>query len=1203
MQRVVVRSVQVAIAATFLFAGAAQADPSGLNAYRVRGADADALRVLAQQGFDLTEGGDGREIVATAAQARALRKFGISTTPARRGTEAAANINADGSYDVYRPYFDHTFVGTVGNVPGGAPRETIYEELQRLAAEHTSIVKPEVIGASVNGKPILALRITRDAREPTNPDGSRPAALYVSTQHAREWITTEQTRRLAHLFVDNYGRTGAALNTQGVAIPGLAASDLTNLVNTREIWIAAVANPDGYDFTFTPGNRLWRKNLRDNNGDGQITAVDGVDPNRNYPSHWGFDNEGSSEDPAAETFRGTGPASEPETRAMTGLFKRVGFEFLVNYHSAAQLLLYGTGFQVQTNAEDDPIYRALAGTDADPAVAGNPPGAPSAYDPDVASELYTTNGDTDETAHALHDTLSFTPEMDVSDPARGGGDSVFEFQDSEADLEQAFQKNIPFALDVARSAADPANPVSHLGREAPAFELRPFTVSYGNPQTVSVNAKRSLGAVTVHWTVNSGAEQSAPTTQYDGGERYGGELDVYYHELRGTVTDTSPGDAVRVWFEAGGQRSQSFGYSVRSNTGHKVLVMAAEDYSGSPSPAVESPAYASRTQPNHLAYYTDALTANGISYDVYDVDAESRTAPDALGVLSHYDAIVWYTGNDVLIRGAGVPGGTGVGKLSNDEILAVRDYLNDGGKLLYTGQNAAFAQVNAFPFNPQGEPPLCDAATPANTPQCIPLSNDFLQYWLGAFVHIDAAATKDGASALPFQAPASFGGFGFGVNGADSADNQQHTYSMVTTSSILKPDRFPQFASGLAATFDRPPSFDPLTGTRYAVAASDDEGYQRLRRTIDLTGTTTADLSFKLSYDTEAAFDYVIVEAHHPGQDDWTTLPDANGHTSNDVGASCDINWDTLHPFLAHYQTNTSKDQAAGAEDCAPTGTTGAWNGATGNSGGYEDWKIDLSAYAGTEVELSISYVQDFAVSGLGVFVEDAQVTKDGAAAESTSFEDGLGGFTAGPPPAGSQEGTQREWTSRTAVGFIDGPGVQTPRSVTWGFGLEGVRGAATRSALMAGAMTHLGVLTAGAGEPPTPGDGGAGAGAGATAPPPPPAAPTAGSGQAKAKALTITRRTLRVVRGHFAVRVRCPASTSTGRCRGTVRVVAGGTVVGRRTFSIRADRTTTLSIAVTRAGRALLRRAARVRVDVRVDTRGRDGVLRRRVERMTLRR
>ena len=159
--------------------------------------------------------------------------------------------------------------------------------------------------------------------------------------------------------------------------------------------------------------------------------------------------------------------------------------------------------------------------------------------------------------------------------------------------------------------------------------------------------------------------------------------------------------------------------------------------------------------------------------------------------------------------------------------------------------------------------------------------------------------------------------------------------------------------------------------------------------------------------------------------DDWTTLADANGHTATDVGASCDFNWDTLHPFLAHYQTNISKNEAAGAEDCTASGTTGAWNAASGNSGGYQDWRIDLSAYAGSQVELSISYVQDFGTAGLGVFVDDARVTRDGVVSDQSSFEDGLGGFAAGPPPAGSEAGTQRDWTSRTSVGYLDGPGIQ----------------------------------------------------------------------------------------------------------------------------------------------------------------------------------
>jgi hypothetical protein len=65
--------------------------------------------------------------------------------------------------------------------------------------------------------------------------------------------------------------------------------------------------------------------------------------------------------------------------------------------------------------------------------------------------------------------------------------------------------------------------------------------------------------------------------------------------------------------------------------------------------------------------------------------------------------------------------------------------------------------------------------------------------------------------------------------------------------------------------------------------------------------------------------------------------------------------------------------------------------------------------------------------------------------------------------------------------------------------------------------------------------------------------------------------------------------------------VVAGSRLLARRTFSIPANRTTTMRLTLTRSGRALLRRKARVRVDVTVRTRGRDGVLRKRTERLTL--
>ena len=121
--------------------------------------------------------------------------------------------------------------------------------------------------------------------------------LYNALQHAREWLAGETCKRTLNYFTSQYGKD----------------RQVTRLVNSRQLWFVCVSNPDGYEYTFTEGNRLWRKNLHDNDGDGQITNIDGVDPNRNFPTDWGLDDEGSSPDFASETYRGPAAASEPET--------------------------------------------------------------------------------------------------------------------------------------------------------------------------------------------------------------------------------------------------------------------------------------------------------------------------------------------------------------------------------------------------------------------------------------------------------------------------------------------------------------------------------------------------------------------------------------------------------------------------------------------------------------------------------------------------------------------------------------------------------------------------------------------------------------------------------------------------------------------------------------------------------------------------
>ena len=114
--------------------------------------------------------------------------------------------------------------------------------------------------------------------------------------------------------------------------------------------------------------------------------------------------------------------------------------------------------------------------------------------------------------------------------------------------------------------------------------------------------------------------------------------------MEGTVEGATTGDEVTVWFEGAGQTSDSFTFDVVQETAEEVLILADTDYSGTSN----APAYAAEDgTPPFLEPYEEALTANGYTSDVFDVDALGA-APDHLGLLSHYDAVVWYTANDLL---------------------------------------------------------------------------------------------------------------------------------------------------------------------------------------------------------------------------------------------------------------------------------------------------------------------------------------------------------------------------------------------------------------------------------------------------------------------------------------------------------------------------------------------------------------------------
>jgi hypothetical protein len=289
-----------------------------------------------------------------------------------------------------------------------------------------SRIQVDSIGASVEGRPILAVKIGSAGDSP-----ARPNVLFMATHHAREWVSTEVAMRLIRWIADSLP-------------PALLAS--------RDIWVIPVENPDGYQYTFTT-SRLWRKNRR-HNADGTY----GVDPNRNYPAFWGVDDAGSSPDPGVEIYRGSAPASEPETQAIIAFHAAHPPVLAVSYHTYSGLVLYPYGFRNGELAPDQPVFQALAGTDLQPAVRDNVPASSlPAYHPGPGWTLYTTNGEYTDWAYRAHGTIAFTTELTSGCCTPDSGLYYgFVFPDDSALVDRVFRDNLPFALAVIAGAGDPA---------------------------------------------------------------------------------------------------------------------------------------------------------------------------------------------------------------------------------------------------------------------------------------------------------------------------------------------------------------------------------------------------------------------------------------------------------------------------------------------------------------------------------------------------------------------------------------------------------------------------------------------------------------------------------------------------------------------------------------------------------------------------
>ena len=278
---------------------------------------------------------------------------------------------------------------------------------------------------SIEGRTCHALRIGKSAAS------SRDIVLFSGGVHAREWGSSEICVFFAADLLEAYS-LGTGLSYGGKSF---TANHVKAIVEGLNVLVFPDVNPDGRNFSQTV-EALWRKNRNPAESGGSAACI-GCDLNRNHDFLWDFPNlfspsaiVNTSANPCdgSQTYRGSAPASEPETQNLVWLFENFPrIRWYVDLHSSGELILFSWGndenqtsdmnmnfengtFNNVRGVDGDTAYKEFIGSsDLNVAVnlANSMHGAIQSvrgknYSVGQAFDLYATSGAGDDYAYSRH---------------------------------------------------------------------------------------------------------------------------------------------------------------------------------------------------------------------------------------------------------------------------------------------------------------------------------------------------------------------------------------------------------------------------------------------------------------------------------------------------------------------------------------------------------------------------------------------------------------------------------------------------------------------------------------------------------------------------------------------------------------------------------------------------------------------------------
>jgi len=175
---------------------------------------------------------------------------------------------------------------------------TVIEQMRQWESEADGLVSIKVYGKTSNGTDLYYLRLN-------NNDTPKPKVLVMSSIHGNEPLASSVCMAYIGNLLGEYGKS----------------PEITALIDSRDIYFVPVVSPDSFP--------------KDESGRGMQRYIEGVDPNRNFPT---------KSDPNLQ--------SAQTVKAIEQLFESEHFNAAISGHTWGRLFLKPWGDSKQVTAND-----------------------------------------------------------------------------------------------------------------------------------------------------------------------------------------------------------------------------------------------------------------------------------------------------------------------------------------------------------------------------------------------------------------------------------------------------------------------------------------------------------------------------------------------------------------------------------------------------------------------------------------------------------------------------------------------------------------------------------------------------------------------------------------------------------------------------------------------------------------------------------